>query len=313
MTIPRGAGVGDIADVLPSAGRHLERVLLRAARHGRRQARRPQAGHVHAAPGHELRRRARRARARARRANIVKRHDPRGPLAPRGRRDRRRAGCSGDYMTRDQQLDALNPRRYGGKQRQEPRGLPVPGDLRAEARPPRRRRSSTQQLHDVQARVRARSTCATRKTQEPDRLRRADDRLDGRARGRSSRKERPIIASVIYNRLQARDPARHRRDHPLRDQQLGRAADAVRARDRLALQHAHSAGPAAGADRQPGPRVDQGGRATRRRPSYLFYVVKPGEPRRARVLDDRRRVPARRRALQPERARRGRQVARRDC
>ena len=54
-------------------------------------------------------------------------------------------------------------------------------------------------------------------------------------------RERPLVAAVIYNRLQGRPAARHRRHDPLRDRQLDAAADAERAGDRLALQHAHAA------------------------------------------------------------------------
>ena len=73
-------------------------------------------------------------------------------------------------------------------------------------------------------------------------------------------KERPLIAAVIYNRLQERHAARHRRDDPLRHAQLDEPAQAVRADDRLAVQHAPAHRPAADADRQPGPGLDQGRR-----------------------------------------------------
>ena len=62
------------------------------------------------------------------------------------------------------------------------------------------------------------------------------------------------------------------------DEQLdrGRCASPSCERD-TPVQHAPAPRPAADADRQPGPRLDQGRRATRRRRSYLFYVRKPGK------------------------------------
>ena len=122
-------------------------------------------------------------------------------------------------------------------------------------------------------------------------------------------RERPLIASVIYNRLQRGHPARHRRHDALRHQQLDEAAHAVgarastrpttRARAR-ACRPGRSAAPAwrrSGRPRSP------------RSTGYLFYVVKPRHVRRARLLGDRRRVPARRGALQPRARAPRRQVA----
>ena len=88
-------------------------------------------------------------------------------------------------------------------------------------------------------------------------------------------RERRLIASVIYNRLQGGHPARDRRHAPLRDRQLEAAAAPVRARRADALQHPPERGPAAGADRQPRHRLDQGRRPTRAARDYLFFVVKP--------------------------------------
>ena len=72
-------------------------------------------------------------------------------------------------------------------------------------------------------------------------------------------KERPIIASVIYNRL--RQDIRLDIDATTRFavKQLDAAAQAVRDREPVALQHPGGVGPAARADRQPGPRLDPGG------------------------------------------------------
>ena len=62
---------------------------------------------------------------------------------------------------------------------------------------------------------------------------------------------------------QGRDAARDRRDDALRDRQLRRAADRIGTGDRLAVQHPHQPRPAAGADRQPRPRLDRSGGAAR--------------------------------------------------
>ena len=89
-------------------------------------------------------------------------------------------------------------------------------------------------------------------------------------------KERELVAAVIYNRLSQRDPARHRRDDPLRDRELHRADHPGRPRQGHAVQHAPQPRPDADPDRQPGARRDQGRGATRRRSTFLYFVVKPG-------------------------------------
>ena len=91
----------------------------------------------------------------------------------------------------------------------------------------------------------------------------------------ASDKERPLIASVIYNRLRAGHPARDRRHDPLRGEQLVRPAQAVRARQGRAVQHPQAPGPAADADRQPGLASLQAA-AKPARTDYIFYVAKPG-------------------------------------
>ena len=72
-------------------------------------------------------------------------------------------------------------------------------------------------------------------------------------------KERKLVAAVIYNRLHDGHAAPDRRDDPLRREQLHEAAHRPRPSARLPVQHLHELGPAAGADRQPGARLDPGG------------------------------------------------------
>ena len=74
--------------------------------------------------------------------------------------------------------------------------------------------------------------------------------------------ERPLIAAVIYNRLHLAHVARDRRGAPLRAAHPRHEVDPrVAAPEPDAVQPAAARGPAADADRQPGPRVDPGGGA----------------------------------------------------
>ena len=110
----------------------------------------------------------------------------------------------------------------------------------------------------------------------------------------SSDKERPLIASVIYNRL-AQDItlgidatiryAENNWDRPLKVSQL---------EQRRAVQHAQAPGPAADADRQPGSRLAQGGRRAR---EDRLHLLRGEAGRLPRVLQHRRRVRTRRRRL----------------
>ena len=92
----------------------------------------------------------------------------------------------------------------------------------------------------------------------------------------------PLIAAVIYNRLQAGHAARDRRDDPLRDRQLDPPADAdAELRSDSRLQHAHPRGAAARrrSATRAWPRSRR--RPARRSVDYLYYVVKPGDLRRS--------------------------------
>ena len=120
----------------------------------------------------------------------------------------------------------LQPAQVRRARRQHARGLPVPGDVRAARRrelrdapqPPARRLplELRQGRHDRRA------------APQPRRLRRPHHRLDGRARG--ARREGAPDHRVGHPEPPARAAAaRHRRDDPLRDEQLVQAADAERA------------------------------------------------------------------------------------
>ena len=109
--------------------------------------------------------------------------------------------------------------------------------------------------------------------------------------------DRPLISAVIYNRLHQHMPlgidatlryALNDWTHPLRVSQLAL---------QLALQHAQPPGPAADADRQPGPQLDPGRRApgAQALPVLRRQAVRQ---RRPRVLLDRGPVPGRRGEVQ---------------
>ena len=155
---------------------------------------------------------------------------------------------------------ASEPAPLRGAARREPRGLPVPGDLRAEARRQRAGTWSRKQLDafkqnfanvDMSLRAQEEPHAATTWSRSP---------RWSSARPRSPR-ERPLIAVGDLQPAQAGHAAGHRRDDPLRDPQLDAAAAGVRSCSVDSPYNTRTApGPAAGADRQPGPRIDQGGR-----------------------------------------------------
>ena len=102
---------------------------------------------------------------------------------------------------------------------------------------------------------------ALRAVEEPDPVRRADHRLDDRARG--GRPEgAALVAAVIYNRLHAGMPLGI--DATLRYGLGIPPTEAITKQElalELAVQHAQVPRAAADADRQPGPGVDRGGGA----------------------------------------------------
>ena len=89
-------------------------------------------------------------------------------------------------------------------------------------------------------------------------------------------KERPLVAAVIYNRLKQGDAARDRRDDPLRDRQLRRAADRIANwRSTRPTTRAPTPGLPPGPIANPGlASIEAAARPAK--VDYLFYVVKPG-------------------------------------
>ena len=144
----------------------------------------------------------------------------------------RQTALSGSY------LKAATPQPARGQGLQELRraarhpfagGLPLPGDLRAQAQV-HRARPGHPAAGDLQAHLRP-ARPQGRPPQEPQRLRRADHRLDDRARGAGRQGPPPDLGRHLQP-PQAAHPARHRRDAALPPRQLVAAAQAVRAASR---------------------------------------------------------------------------------
>ena len=88
--------------------------------------------------------------------------------------------------------------------------------------------------------------------------------------------ERKLIAAVIYNRLKDGMPLGIDATIRYALNNWTRPLKRVRADSRLAVQHAQAHGPAADADRQPGPGVDPRRRGAGEASTTCYYVVKPG-------------------------------------
>ena len=181
----------------------------------------------------------------------------------------KQAGLKGSYLDASERFagsaEPVSLRRPEGHALA--RGLPLPGDLRARGRRARAR-SRRAPAGGVRGELRGRRPDAC-EAQEPDRLRRADHRLDGRARG-AARARAPADRGGHLQPPQGPHAARHRRDDALRAQQAQRRAEAVRAGDRLGVQHAQAQRPAADADRQPRAVVDPRRRCPGERPLPLL-------------------------------------------
>ena len=139
--IPQGASLGDIADAARGQRRGLERRLLRAARAAGGAQRRPQAGLLRAARGHELHGRARRAREGRAAQRDDRRPFPRGSRAARSLRSSRARRCAGSYLRASRRNPELDPRRYGAPRGASLEGFLFPATYELQARAARRARS----------------------------------------------------------------------------------------------------------------------------------------------------------------------------
>ena len=224
---------------------------------------------------------------------------PEGPSRARGgAAASEQAGLKGSYLAATRARRRLDPRDYGApRSTTHARGLPVP-----------RRPTSCAPARRPPAGSSTASSTRSRRTSPVD--------MRTARRKNLSRYDVLIIASMIEREAlvprdrradlgghlqppQAGHPARHRRHAALRAGQLDAAAAQSELQQRLGLQHAHAPRPAADADRQPGPGVDPGGGEPGERAVPLLRRQAVRQ-RRARLLLDRRAVPAGRRGLQPQ-------------
>ena len=293
VTIPKGASVSEVGDLLEREGRRsTARPSSRSASPSPASAPSSTPGRFTLADGMSYG-----AAIDALSEPPVKRvdhgHDPRGlqPLAggAAGRGRRRRRAATRRRRVRSKYLD---PAEYGGKDAKDLEGFLFPDTF--ELKPSAPAADLVQlQLQDFKRRIKG-VDMSYAQVEEPDRLRRAHDRLDDRATRRGVDEPAQAGRRGDLQPPARRDAARDRRDDPLRHRQLHRAADRIGTGDRLALQHAHQRRPAAGADRQPRPRLDR----SRRPPGQGRLPLLRGQAgrlQRARLLHDRSRIRSRRR------------------
>jgi hypothetical protein len=183
----------------------------------------------------------------------------------------RRRGHAGGQRPGDPQV----ARRRGT----EPGGLPLPGHLPVRARHVRRGDAGPDGATHAQP-----AECgAPGQGQDPGarRPQAVDAGLDHRARGGRSRRAAADLGGV----LEPAEPGHAAAGRPHRAVRGGQGAphaDARRSADRPSVQHVRAPGPAAGADREPGPAGHRGGarpgagqvpllRRSRRPPTHLFH------------------------------------------
>ncbi len=268
-------------------GRRRLRALLRAQGDDQRRPRQAAPRQVHAQEGHDQRRGDHRA--------------DEGPRGAEGRRDRQRDARRGPVAQGE---------RAGRRRQQEGRGRLRQGDgveddaaagsassaRRRARRPPR---ASSSRPRTAQGRLdgqRARQAAARRvrgelqerrhelrQEEEAHALRRADHRVDDRARGAAGARA-PAGVGGHLQPAQGGYAARDRRHDPLRDEQLEAPDPPVRARQAGAVQHAAQPRAAADADRQPRPGVDQGRRQALQQDRTCSTSASPASPASTRSL-----------------------------
>ena len=130
-----------------------------------------------------------------------------------------------------------------------------------------------------------------RREEEPDAVRRADDRVDDREGGAGVRASGKLVAAVIYNRLHREmtlgidATMRYGLHVPPTESLTQSQLDELEP-----VQHAAPHGPAADADRQPGPRLDRGGGASG---EGRLPLLRPQAGSRAPLLHGERRSSSR--------------------
>ena len=160
-----------------------------------------------AAAGRRRRRPSRSSSPRASRGQMAERIGAVDRIARKKRQDQPAALARAYLATATAKLPGEVRRRRQGA---TARGLPLPGHVRASRARRPRSSSSSDQLEAFQRELDA-GRPRLREVQEPDAVRRADHRVDGREGGVAP-EERALVAAVIYNRLHARMPLGDRRD-----------------------------------------------------------------------------------------------------
>ncbi len=213
-------------------------------------------------------------------------------------------GLTGSYVKESVHSKYLNPAKYGGKGAKNLEGFLFPDTF--ELKPGAPAADLVQlQLEDFRRRIKG-VDMSYAKFEEPDRLRRAHDRLDG-AGGVGHRG-----AGQARRRRDLQPPARrhaagHRRDDPLRRRQLRKPADRIGAGHRLALQHEDQQRASAGPDQQPGPLGDRS-RGAPLEGRLPLLRDQAGGLQRTRILQDRSRIRSGRRQLRKGAGRSRRQL-----
>ena len=233
---------------------------------------------------------------RARRGRRRQAHDPRGPLAREIAPLVKQPGCTATTSRPRARSPRSTRARYGAPAGAHARGLPVPGDLRAEAAARPSRALVAQQLDAFQRNFGKRRP-EHAQAQEPDALRRPHHRLDDRARGAAAPRP-PADRGRDLQPAQAGHAARASTRRCATRSTTGPAAEGLRAAAQLALQHAQPPGPAADADRQPRPGLDPGRRAPGAQAATCSTSSSRAATARHAFSLDRREVPARRRQVQ---------------
>ncbi len=253
VAISKGAGVGDIADLLERRGVVSSSFFfsLRAHLSGRGGDLKPgsytlKRGMSYGAALDVL--------AKGPPANIVTLTVPEG----RSRREVARivgGSLDGSYLSASRRSAALNPRRYGAKHATSLEGFLFPATYTLKRGRPVKLLVDQQLAAFRQRFAGVSMRYARSKKLTPYDVLTIASMVEREAAGR----EGPSADRVGH--LQPAAPGHaspDRRDDPLRREQLDAAAHPVAAPDRLAVQHVYAWRASTGADRQPGHRLDQG-------------------------------------------------------
>ena len=283
MTIPTGADAGEIGKLLERAGRGRHRDASSSSTPPSRAPRQAAPRPLHAAEGHDQRRRDRGADEGPEGRRWSR---PSSSRSPRARRARENAPLvdkgpvEGSYLkAADATRRSCAARARSARPRhQERRGLPVPGDLHAD----RRRDAPSDLVERAARRVRGELRQGRHELRQAKNLTRYDVLIIASMIEREAQlaTERPLVAAVIYNRLQARACRSGSTPRSATTIEQLAAADPQSPSSSSDTPYNTRTAPraAADADRQPRPRVDQGRRQPRARRSTCSTCASPASP-----------------------------------